>query len=299
MDFIKKIGKEVISNTTGINLGSSSSGPDETWYVTAVRAEGIKDKDRLTKSDPYLVVTLGGKSFRTRTVKNDLSPQWNETFTFKVSKGKSKDIHLKLKDDDYGIDDTIGTAVVSAADLPMYSGEEKIIQIAVKKSEEIHGMVYLRVKKFVEGEQSYSSHQSTSQSSYQNYPQSSQYQQDRPSYQNYQQQQQQPSYQNYQQAPPSYQSYPQQQYQQQAPYSQPPQYQQQQNYPPAGYSSSMAPQQSSYSTGYPQQQQQQQQRQSNQYPYQQYSQGSSQGGSSQGGYNQGGYNQGGYNQGYR
>jgi len=269
MDFIKKIGKEVISNTTGINLSSSSSGPDETWYVTAVRAEGIKDKDRLTKSDPYLVVSIGSKSFRTRTIKNDLSPQWNETFTFKVSKGKSKDIHLKLKDDDYGIDDTIGTATVSSADLPMYSGEEKYIQIPVKKSEQIHGIVHLRVKKFVEGQQSYSSYPSTSQSSYsqqQSYPQQQSYSQ-QPSYSNYPQQtqyqqQQQPSYSNY--PPPM----------QQAPYyGQPQQFQQpqQQGYPVGAYPSMQS---SSYSTGYqqPQQQQQQQPQRQQQYPYQQYSQ---------------------------
>jgi len=277
MDFIKKIGKEVISNTTGINLGSSSSGyNNETLYVTVIRAEGIKDKDRLTKSDPYLIVSLGGKTFRTRTIKNDLSPQWNETFTFKTSKGKSKDIHLKLKDDDYGIDDTIGTATVSAGDLPMYSGEEKYIQIPVKKSEQIHGIVHLRIKKFVEGEQSYSStnqssssYPSTNQSSYpsnrSSYPstnQSSSYQSySQPSYQNY------PPPTQYQQVPPSY--YPSSNQQQAPYYGQPPYQQQQQQQQPQGYPSvGTYPQMSSssYPTGYNQHSQQQQ------YPYQQYNQ---------------------------
>jgi hypothetical protein len=267
MDFLKKIGKEVLTGSSS----SYSHGLDETWYVTAVRAEGIKDKDRFTKSDPYLVIDFGNKSYRTRTIRNDLSPMWNETFTFKLSPSKAKDLYLKLKDDDVGIDDTIGTAVVSRADLPMYSGEEKYIQVAVKKNEEIHGLIHLRIKKIVEGQSSSypsSTYQQSSQYSSSSYPiagSNQQYQQSsypqQPNYQHggppqYQQQQQQPYYGG---APPqqSYQSQPQPQYQQ---------YPQQQD--SRYYQQGPPPPQYGNPNQYPQQQYNQQQQQ--RYPYQQY-----------------------------
>jgi len=194
MDFLKKVGKELVSDFTG---KSSMGGSAETYYVTAVRAEGIKDKDRFTKSDPYLVIDFAGKSVRTRTINNDLSPQWNETFTFNTSSGKVKDIKLKLKDDDVGLDDTIGTAIVSSAEFPLYSGEEKYVQIPVTKKEQIHGIIHLKIKK-VGGQSNPSYNSSSQQSSYVNSQQQPQYNSSYPQ-QNYSHQQ--PSY---QQQPPMY-----------------------------------------------------------------------------------------------
>jgi hypothetical protein len=243
MDFLKKVGKEVLGGPS-----HGSYGPDETWYVTAVRAEGIKDKDRMTKSDPYLIIEFGNKSYRTRTISNDLSPQWNETFTFRIPGGKTKDLYLKLKDDDIGIDDTIGTAVVSRAELPFNNGEEKYIQIPIRKHEEIHGMVHLRIKKIIEG-------QPLPSQQYSSYQQSTYVQQ--PSY--YPPQQQQQPY--YSQQPPP----PQSSYYQQGPppSSQQPYYQQ--GPPP--------PQQQPYSSSSYQQQQyygNRNQYPSSQQPYSQY-----------------------------
>jgi len=256
MDFLKKVGKEIVHDFTG--KSSVSGGSAETWYITAVRAEGIKDKDRFTKSDPYLTIDFGGKSVRTRTINNDLSPAWNETFTFNTSSGKTKDIRIRLKDDDVGLDDTIGTATISSGEFPLYSGEEKYLQIPVTKSEEIHGIVHLKIKK-VGGASNPSYQQSYQQTSYSH----SQY----PNQQPYPNQQQ---YQSYKQ--PSYQ---QQSYHQQGPppmynhnnnnmYGQqmPPPQQQQPFYGQPNYS-----QQSSH---YQMPPPQQQQPYSNQYPNQQY-----------------------------
>lgn len=32
------------------------------------------------KSDPYVKLKVGGRSFRTRVVREDLNPRWNEVF---------------------------------------------------------------------------------------------------------------------------------------------------------------------------------------------------------------------------
>jgi len=129
------------------NIASdSSSGTTENWYVTAERAEGVVDKDLLSRSDPYLKIEFGGKHVRTRTIKNDRSPCWNETFNFKLNSANAKQICLTLKDDDFGLDDTIGTATISRADLPSYPGEEKCLKIPVTRKEQVGAIVHLRVK---------------------------------------------------------------------------------------------------------------------------------------------------------
>jgi len=252
MNYLNNQFKTFINDTTRGSYGSYGSSL-ENWYITVERAEGIKDKDRWSKSDPYVIIEFGGKRVRTRTIKNDRTPYWNETFNFKLSSSNNKDINLKLYDEDFGPDDIIGTAIVSQADLPDISGQDKYIQVAVRRKEQITGIVHLRVKKVVDAPISsssstsypqrrdvYSSSSSSSTASPNNYPFNA--------YQQNQQQQQIPSSYQYpqsqQQIPSSY--YPQQQqqpyYSQQIPQSQPqappfnPQYMQsQQPYPPQSY----------------------------------------------------------------
>jgi len=154
------------------NLASDvigKTGPTQEWYITAERAEGVRDKDRFSKSDPYLKIEFGGKHVRTRTVKNDLSPYWNETFHFQLASGQVNDIRLTVMDDDIGFDDSIGTATVSRADLPMRSGEEKYLQVPIFRKQQASGVVHLRVKLLNDGQTSSSNqpmYQSSNISSY-------------------------------------------------------------------------------------------------------------------------------------
>jgi len=233
--------KNIATEVTG------SSGPSQNWYITAERAEGIHSKDIISKSDPYLTIEFGGKKVRTRSLKNDLSPSWNETFNFKIPSNNAKDIHVTLTDDDFGFDDSIGAATISKGDLPIQPGEEKCFKVPVYKKEKVNGVVHIRVKFMVDGQSSSSNpnYQSNVSSNY--YPQQSQqptyHQSQQPMYNQPQQpmyNQSQPYNQNPQfqgQGPPmTNQPYPQQQQQysnqpqQQQPYSNQPYSQQQQPY---------------------------------------------------------------------
>jgi hypothetical protein len=178
MNLLKDV-KNLVSGST-----NKSSGGDEEWFITAESATGISDLGGLSKSDPYLKIEFGGKSVRTRTVKNDRSPSWNETFNFKVNSGSAKEIVLKLVDDDIGMDDTIGTATVRKDELPSYSGEEKYLKVPILRKEQINGVVHLRVKKIVDGQQG-----QQQQYQQQSYQQQQQYQQPNQQ-QHYQQHQQ-------------------------------------------------------------------------------------------------------------
>jgi len=151
------------------NMGDSheSSGVSQDWYIVAEGARGISDEDTISKSDPYLKIEFGGNEVKTRSVKNDRSPSWNETFHFKLNSGQLKDIHIRLMDDDIGFDDSLGTATISKAELPTMSGEEKLLKVPVFKNDQITAMVNLRVRQTTDG-------QLHSQQSYQsstNYPQ--------------------------------------------------------------------------------------------------------------------------------
>jgi len=139
MSLLDKI-KNVASDATG------NTGPLQTWSITALGAEHIKDEDKFSKSDPYLKIEFGGKHEKTHVIKNERSPQWNETFNFQVHEGHIKDINLKLMDADTLIDDSIGSATIPKLQLPLLPNEEKIFKLPMLKNHQVTGIVNLRVK---------------------------------------------------------------------------------------------------------------------------------------------------------
>jgi len=139
MNFFEKIKENLTSS-------SSSAGQAQDWYVTVVRGEGIKDEHFYARSDPYLKIEFGGKNVKTRAVKHDRSPDWNETFHFQLKSEHAQSINLTLMDDKLGFDDAIGKASISRGDLPAFSEEEKRLEIPIFKNGQISGLIHLRVK---------------------------------------------------------------------------------------------------------------------------------------------------------
>jgi len=115
-----------------------------TWFVTAERAEGLRDKDGFGKSDPYCKIKFGNKSHQTKHVKNDLSPTWKETFEFHTN---ANEMEVTIKDHDIGLDDEIGKCVISQNEFPNMSGQARIIKKPIERKGEITGMVELRIQR--------------------------------------------------------------------------------------------------------------------------------------------------------
>jgi hypothetical protein len=62
------------------------------FIVNIVSAVGLRNADGMFgKSDPYVTMTSAGVTFRTRTIDNDLNPNFNETFIVSLSPGAGMD----------------------------------------------------------------------------------------------------------------------------------------------------------------------------------------------------------------
>merc|ERR1712002_732413 len=84
--------------------------------VTVVEAVDLINKDKIGKSDPYVIVKFQDQEFRSSTVKNSLSPKWNFISSFKVSSEETENIKFDVYDDDFGKDELQGSFSISLAD---------------------------------------------------------------------------------------------------------------------------------------------------------------------------------------
>ena len=108
-----------------------------TLHVTLHRAQGLKAMDRNGKSDPYVKLTLAGKTHKSKIIKKTLDPVWEESFKWSgVLRELSADpLQLHAFDYDFGSrDDKLGHASV---DLRGLEGGE-VREYAVQLSEQGH-----------------------------------------------------------------------------------------------------------------------------------------------------------------
>lgn len=62
-------------------------------------------------SDPFVKIKYGNQKFRTKTLKKNLQPQWNETFQF-VNIPIGAVLELKVMDEDFTSDDQMGQSEI-------------------------------------------------------------------------------------------------------------------------------------------------------------------------------------------
>ncbi|XP_049846632.1 extended synaptotagmin-2-B isoform X1 [Schistocerca gregaria] len=95
--------------------------PEGVVRIHVVEAKNLMKKDMkmlgMGKSDPYCIVSIGGKTFRTQTIDNTLNPKWDFWCEAKITSQKAQMLSFELWDWDPGFpgienDDFLGRATV-------------------------------------------------------------------------------------------------------------------------------------------------------------------------------------------
>ncbi|KAK2387826.1 Calcium-dependent lipid-binding (CaLB domain) family protein [Trifolium repens] len=64
----------------------------------------------VTSSDPYVVINMGKQKLKTKVVRNNLNPEWNDDLTLYISDTHTP-VHLQVYDkDNFSLDDKMGDA---------------------------------------------------------------------------------------------------------------------------------------------------------------------------------------------
>ncbi|EGD74843.1 hypothetical protein PTSG_07073 [Salpingoeca rosetta] len=98
-----------------------SSAAQGVLRVTVVRAQDLINIEALGKSDPYVKAMIRGDCdvFRTKTVFNNLNPEWNESHEFQVYNLSHDTLRISVYDHDKaGHDDIMGKCEVALDTLP-------------------------------------------------------------------------------------------------------------------------------------------------------------------------------------
>ena len=109
--------KESIISTTS-TFGGAAEIPDGNVRVVLNKARNLCNVDLVGKSDPYAIITCGNEKSKTKTLKNNLNPEWNHEVKFHVDESTPRLIKIHVFDSDLiGKDDPLGSVNIDLEDL--------------------------------------------------------------------------------------------------------------------------------------------------------------------------------------
>ncbi|KAG5282539.1 hypothetical protein AALO_G00057150 [Alosa alosa] len=89
--------------------------------IRLVEAESLVAKDsfmgRKGKSDPYVKVRVGGVTYKSHVIKENLSPTWNEMYEVILTQLPGQEVQFELFDKDFDQDDFLGRFKINLRDL--------------------------------------------------------------------------------------------------------------------------------------------------------------------------------------
>ncbi|XP_029450595.1 extended synaptotagmin-1 isoform X2 [Rhinatrema bivittatum] len=92
-------------------------GTEHTIRIHLLEAENLIAKDnfmmRKGKSDPYTVTKVGGKTFRSKVIKEELNPKWQEVYEVIVNDVPGQEVAFELFDKDIDKDDFLGRCKIN------------------------------------------------------------------------------------------------------------------------------------------------------------------------------------------
>lgn len=126
-----------------VDLSELELKPQGKLSVTVVKANDLKNKELIGKSDPYTVVYVRPLfKVKTKTIDNNLNPVWNQTFHLIVEDKETQSLIIEVFDKDVGQDEKLGVAKVRLIELEAERSKELELRLLPS-----HDMLKIKDKK--------------------------------------------------------------------------------------------------------------------------------------------------------
>ncbi|XP_073269594.1 calcium-dependent lipid-binding protein-like [Primulina huaijiensis] len=98
--------------------------------VTVMKANELKNKELIGKSDPYVVVYVRPLfKVKTKVIENNLNPVWNQTFELIAEDKETQSLIVEVFDEDIGQDKRLGIAKLPLAELEADTAKENELRL--------------------------------------------------------------------------------------------------------------------------------------------------------------------------
>ncbi|KAL3517052.1 hypothetical protein ACH5RR_023954 [Cinchona calisaya] len=126
-----------------VDLSELELKPQGKLTVTVVKANDLKNKELIGKSDPYTVVYVRPLfKVKTKTIDNNLNPMWNQKFDLIVEDKETQSLIIEVFDKDVGHDEKLGVAKVRLIELEAETSKELELRLLPS-----HDMLKIKDKK--------------------------------------------------------------------------------------------------------------------------------------------------------
>ncbi|XP_031423057.1 extended synaptotagmin-1 isoform X3 [Clupea harengus] len=111
--------------------------------IHLVGAQNVVAKDKVMglmkgKSDPYVKIRIGGKTFKSDVIKGTLNPNWNEMYELVLVQNSCQEILFELFDKDMDKDDFLGRLKISMNDIVQAQYTDEWFTLSDVKSGRLH-----------------------------------------------------------------------------------------------------------------------------------------------------------------
>ncbi|KAL9263271.1 Calcium-dependent lipid-binding protein-like protein [Drosera capensis] len=103
---------------TPVDISDLELKPQGKLTVTVIKANDLKNKEMIGKSDPYVILGIRPLfKVKTKVIEDNLNPVWNETFDLIAEDKETQSLILEVYDEDIGQDKKLGIAKLPLIDL--------------------------------------------------------------------------------------------------------------------------------------------------------------------------------------
>merc|ERR1711990_387345 len=87
---------------------NNECGTNDVLHIRVHKARNLENKDVIGKSDPFIKIRLGCDEVRSKTINNNLDPEWQFHTKYNIDETSPERVEIKILDDDMGKDEPLG-----------------------------------------------------------------------------------------------------------------------------------------------------------------------------------------------